>query len=279
MSSKKSRGNALFNGASRRQERDVIDALAEEVATLREENQRLAREHFRPASASRTAAEIRKVAAALEEHPARGDDGADSAVAIALETEMIRRGLVEVCELLQTMAAQLSASLTNGVPLHEIDRRLRERPVEAERRRREGLGTGAVSGTAILTNTNTAKGLPNGNGNGASHNGHHEIHTTEPHEEVAVASARSAGNERHLQVLAEGGDAPMVIVKGTPGASEWDSPRSAVYDRVARAESTVGTKSEVVSAIEEPKSTEASNSLGRSGYYDRVQRSDGNATR
>ena len=117
----------------------MIDALAEEVATLREENQRLAREHFRPASASRTAAEIRKVAAALEEHPARGDDGADSAVAIALETEMIRRGLVEVCELLQTMAAQLSASLTNGVPLHEIDRRLRERPVEADRRRREGL--------------------------------------------------------------------------------------------------------------------------------------------
>ena len=45
MPSKKSRGNALFNGASRRQERDVIDALAEEVATLREENQRLAREH------------------------------------------------------------------------------------------------------------------------------------------------------------------------------------------------------------------------------------------
>jgi len=273
MPSKKSRGNALFNGASRRQERDVIDALAEEVATLREENQRLAREHFRPASASRTAAEIRKVAAALEEHPARGDDGADSAVAIALETEMIRRGLVEVCELLQTMAAQLSASLTNGVPLHEIDRRLRERPVEADRRGREGLGIGAVSGTSILTNGSVAKGLTNGNGN-------HDVHTTESHDEVAVASARSAGagTERHLQVLAEG-DAPMVIVKGTPGASDWDSPRSAVYDRVARAESAVTAKSEVVAAIDDPKPSDASSTLGRSGYYDRVQRSDGSATR
>jgi hypothetical protein len=277
MPSKKSRGNALFNGASRRQERDVIDALAEEVATLREENQRLAREHFRPASASRTAAEIRKVAEALEEHPARGDDGSDSAVAIALETEMIRRGLVEVCELLQTMAAQLSASLTNGVPLHEIDRRLRERPVEADRRGRDGLGIGTVSGTAILTNGTVAKGLTNGNG--TTHNGHHDVHTTEPHEEVAVASARSAGTERHLQVLGEGVDAPMVIVKGTPGASDWDSPRSAVYDRVARAESTVGAKAEVVAAIEEPKSSDATGSLGRSGYYDRVQRSDGSATR
>ena len=276
MPSKKSRGNALFNGASRRQERDVIDALAEEVATLREENQRLAREHFRPASASRTAAEIRKVAEALEEHPARGDDGSDSAVAIALETEMIRRGLVEVCELLQTMAAQLSASLTNGVPLHEIDRRLRERPVEAERRRRD-LASGTVSGTAILTNGSAAKGLTNGNG--TTHNGHQDVHTTEPHEEVAVASARSAGTERHLQVLGEGADGPMVIVKGTPGASEWESPRSAVYDRVARAETTIGAKAEVVAAIEEPKSTDATSSLGRSGYYDRVQRSDGSATR
>jgi hypothetical protein len=280
MPSKKSRGNALFNGASRRQERDVIDALAEEVATLREENQRLARESFRPASASRTAAEIRKVAAALEEHPARGDDGADSAVAIALETEMIRRGLVEVCELLQTMAAQLSASLTNGVPLHEIDRRLRECPVEADRRGREGLGIGTVSGTAILANGSVAKGLTNGNGNGTSHNGHHDVHTTESLDEVAVASARSAGGtERHLQVLGEGVDAPMVIVKGTPGASEWDSPRSAVYDRVARAETTVGAKSEVVAAIEDPKPSDASGALGRSGYYDRVQRSDGSATR
>ena len=276
MPSKKSRGNALFNGASRRQERDVIDALAEEVATLREENQRLAREHFRPASASRTAAEIRKVAAALEEHPARGDDGADSAVAIALETEMIRRGLVEVCELLQTMAAQLSASLTNGVPLHEIDRRLRERPVEADRRLREGLGAGTVSGTAILTNASAAKGLTNGNG---THNGHHDIHTTESHEEVAVASARSAGTERHLEVLGGGADAPMVIVKGTPGASDWDSPRSAVYDRVARADSSVAAKADVVAAIEDPKPSDVSSALGRSGYYDRVQRSDGSATR
>jgi hypothetical protein len=276
MPSKKSRGNALFNGASRRQERDVIDALAEEVATLREENQRLAREHFRPASASRTAAEIRKVAEALEEHPARGDDGSDSAVAIALETEMIRRGLVEVCELLQTMAAQLSASLTNGVPLHEIDRRLRERPVEAERRRRD-LASGTVAGTAILTNGSAAKGLTNGNG--TTHNGHQDVHTTEPQEEVAAASARSAGTERHLQVLGEGADGPMVIVKGTPGASEWESPRSAVYDRVARAETTVGAKAEVVAAIEEPKSTDATGTLGRSGYYDRVQRSDGSATR
>ena len=259
-----------------------MDALAEEVATLREENQRLAREHFRPASASRTAAEIRKVAAALEEHPARGDDGADSAVAIALETEMIRRGLVEVCELLQTMAAQLSASLTNGVPLHEIDRRLRERPVDADRRRREGLAGGSVASAPILTNGSVAKGLGNGTGNGNGNgngNGHHDVHTTESLDEVAVASARGNGSERHLQVLAEGGDSPMVIVKGTPGASEWDSPRSAVYDRVARTESTVSAKSEIVSAIEAPKSTDASSALGRSGYYDRVQRSDGSATR
>ena len=276
MPSKKSRGNALFNGASRRQERDVIDALAEEVATLREENQRLAREHFRPASASRTAAEIRKVAEALEEHPARGDDGSDSAVAIALETEMIRRGLVEVCELLQTMAAQLSASLTNGVPLHEIDRRLRERPVEADRRHRD-LANGTVSGTAILTNGSAAKGLTNGNG--TTHNGHHDVQTTEAHEEVAVASARGTGTERHLQVLGEGVDGQMVIVKGTPGASEWESPRSAVYARVARTDSGVGAKAEVVAAIEEPKSTDGTSALGRSGYYDRVQRSDGSATR
>ena len=135
----------------------MIDALAEEVATLREENQRLAREHFRPASASRTAAEIRKVAAALDEHPARGDDGADSAVAIALETEMIRRGLVEVCELLQTMAAQLAASLTNGVPLHEIDRRLRDRPVEGDRRRRESLAASSANGS-VLTNALVSNG-------------------------------------------------------------------------------------------------------------------------
>jgi hypothetical protein len=259
MPSKKSRGNALFNGGSRRQERDVIDALAEEVATLREENQRLAREHFRPASASKTAAEIRKVAATLDEHPARGDDGADSAVAIALETEMIRRGLVEVCELLQTMAAQLAASLTNGVPLHEIDRRLRDRPVDSDRRHREALTNGmAVNGM-----------LANGNG-------HQEISLSEAHGEAAVASARGAGTERHLQVLGEGGEPPMMIVKGIPGGSEWESPRSAVYERVARADSAVA---EPIAVGEDIRPTESPNPRAHSGYYDRVQRSDGNATR
>jgi hypothetical protein len=272
MPSKKSRGNSLFNGASRKQERDVIDALAEEVATLREENQRLAREHFRPASASRTAAEIRKVAAALDEHPARGDDGADSAVAIALETEMIRRGLVEVCELLQTMAAQLAASLTNGVPLHEIDRRLRDRPVEGDRRRREALTNGAAS-NGILTNAKVSNGLGNGNG----YNGNHEISTSESHSDAAVASVRGNGSERHLQVLGEGGDTPMMIVKGTPGASEWESPRSAVYERVARTDSAVTEP--VVTVEEQRPTTDSPSSLGRSGYYDRVQRSDGSATR
>jgi len=257
MPSKKSRGNSLFNGASRRQERDVIDALAEEVATLREENQRLAREHFRPASAAKTAAEIRKVAATLDEHPARGDDGADSAVAIALETEMIRRGLVEVCELLQTMASQLAASLTNGVPLHEIDRRLRDRPVEGDRRRRDGLTHGVAA-----------------NGMLANGNGHQEISLTEAHPEVAVASSR--GGERHLQVLGEGGDPPMMIVKGIPGGSEWESPRSAVYERVARAETVV---SEPIAVGEDTRPADATNTHGRTGYYDRVQRSDGNATR
>jgi hypothetical protein len=264
MPSKKSRGNTLFNGASRRQERDVIDALAEEVATLREENQRLAREHFRPASASKTAAEIRKVAAALDEHPARGDDGADSAVAIALETEMIRRGLVEVCELLQTMAAQLAASLTNGVPLHEIDRRLRDRPVEGDRRRRESLAASSANGS-VLTNALVSNG----------HNGV-EITTSEPHSEAAVASIRGNGGERHLQVLGEGGEPPMMIVKGTPGASEWESPRAAVYDRVARAD---GGIAEPVVTVDESRSGDTSGTLGRSGYYDRVQRSDGSATR
>jgi len=259
MPSKKSRGNSLFNGASRRQERDVIDALAEEVATLREENQRLAREHFRPATASRTAAEIRKVAASLDEHPARGDDGADSAVAIALETEMIRRGLVEVCELLQTMASQLAASLTNGVPLHEIDRRLRDRPVEADRRRRDGLAHG-IAANGVLTNGN----------------GHQEISLTETHGEVAVASTRGAGTERHLQVLGEAGDPPMMIVKGIPGGSEWESPKSAVYERVARVENVVA---EPIAVGEDARPTDSSSTHGRSGYYDRVQRSDGNATR
>lgn len=269
MPSKKSRGNALFNGASRRQERDVIDALAEEVATLREENQRLAREHFRPASASRTAAEIRKVAAVLDEHPARGDDGADSAVAIALETEMIRRGLVEVCELLQTMAAQLAASLTNGVPLHEIDRRLRDRPVDGDRRRRESLTNGATLTNSMLTNgllTNA------GNGNG---NGHSEISVGESHSDAAVASVRGNGTERHLQVLGEAGDPPMMIVKGTPGASDWESPRSAVYDRVARADNAVAE----TALVEEARPSDSAGPLGRSGYYDHVQRSDGSATR
>jgi hypothetical protein len=273
MPSKKSRGNALFNGASRRQERDVIDALAEEVATLREENQRLAREHFRPASASRTAAEIRKVAAVLDEHPARGDDGADSAVAIALETEMIRRGLVEVCELLQTMAAQLAASLTNGVPLHEIDRRLRDRPVEGERRRRDGLTNGATLTNGMLTNgmlTNASIG--NGNGNG---NGHSEISVGDSHSDAAVASVRSNGTERHLQVLGEGGEPPMMIVKGTPGASDWESPRSSVYDRVARADNAVAEP--VV--VEDARPNDSAGPLARSGYYERVQRSDGSATR
>jgi hypothetical protein len=257
MPSKKSRGNSLFNGASRRQERDVIDALAEEVATLREENQRLAREHFRPASAAKTAAEIRKVAATLDEHPARGDDGADSAVAIALETEMIRRGLVEVCELLQTMASQLAASLTNGVPLHEIDRRLRDRPVEGDRRRRDSLASG-VAANGLLANGN----------------GHQEISLTETHPDVAVASSR--GSERHLQVLGETTDTPMMIVKGIPGGSEWESPRSAVYERVARTETAV---SEPIAVGEDARPTESPNPHGRTGYYDRVQRTDGNATR
>ena len=68
----------------------------------------------------------------------------------------------------------------------------------------------------------------------------------------------------------------MMIVKGTPGASEWESPRAAVYDRVARADSGIA---EPVVTVEEPRSGETSGSLGRSGYYDRVQRSDGSATR
>ena len=250
----------------------MIDALAEEVATLREENQRLAREHYRPASASRTAAEIRKVAASLEEHPGRTDDTADSAVAIALETEMIRRGLVEVCELLQSMAAQLSASLTNGVPLHEIDRRLRDRPVEADRRHLD-LTSGVANG--VLTNGAVASAVANGsNGNDmagiAAHNGHHEL--PEPEVEVAVASARNGAPERHLQVLGEDKDLPISIVRGNPGASEWESPRSAVYDRVSRAEA-VGENAG------EHRVAEGSPVLGRSGYYDRVQRSDGGATR
>ncbi|MGO9876733.1 MAG: hypothetical protein ACLPVY_23405 [Acidimicrobiia bacterium] len=252
----------------------MIDALAEEVATLREENQRLAREHFRPASASRTAAEIRKVAAVLDEHPARGDDGADSAVAIALETEMIRRGLVEVCELLQTMAAQLAASLTNGVPLHEIDRRLRDRPVDGDRRRRDSLTNGATLTNGMLTNgTLTNSMLTNAsNGNG---NGHSEISVGESHSDAAAASVRSNGAERHLQVLGEAGDPPMMIVKGTPGASDWESPRAAVYDRVARADN--GVAEPVV--VEEARPSDSASPLGRSGYYDRVQRSDGSATR
>jgi hypothetical protein len=302
MPSKKSRGDSLFNGASRRQERDVIDALSEEVATLREENQRLAREHFRPASAAKTAAEIRKVAAVLDEHPARGDDdGADSAVAIALETEMIRRGLVEVCELLQTMASQLAASLTNGVPLHEIDRRLRDRPVERDRRRRDGLSHGVAAGAMLtngnghreisLTDTHPEVAVASANGNGhheisrtdthsevavasANGNGHHEISRTENHPEVAVASSR--GVERNRQVPGEGGEPPLRIVKGIPGGSEWESPRSAVYDRVARAEAVV---SEPIAVGEDARPTETPNTNGRAGYYDRVQRTDGNATR
>ncbi|HTD50332.1 MAG TPA: hypothetical protein VK771_07030 [Acidimicrobiia bacterium] len=258
----------------------MIDALSEEVATLREENQRLAREHFRPASAAKTAAEIRKVAAVLDEHPARGDDdGADSAVAIALETEMIRRGLVEVCELLQTMASQLAASLTNGVPLHEIDRRLRDRPVERDRRRRDGLSHGVAAG-AMLTNGNGHREIsltdthPEVAVASANGNGHHEISRTENHPEVAVASSR--GVERNRQVPGEGGEPPLRIVKGIPGGSEWESPRSAVYDRVARAEAVV---SEPIAVGEDARPTETPNTNGRAGYYDRVQRTDGNATR
>lgn len=249
----------------------MIDALAEEVATLREENQRLAREHFRPASASKTAAEIRKVAAVLDEHPARGDDGADSAVAIALETEMIRRGLVEVCELLQTMAAQLAASLTNGVPLHEIDRRLRDRPVDGDRRRRDSLTNGATLTNGMLVN-GTLNGLLV---NGSNGNGHSEISVGESHSDAAVASVRGNGTERHLQVLGEAGDPPMMIVKGTPGASEWESPRAAVYDRVSRADNAVAEPA----VVDDARSGDGAGPLGRSGYYDRVQRSDGSATR
>ena len=135
-------------GWRRRRQRETVEALAEQIAVLRDENQRLAREQCRPSSMARITSEIRSVTASLVDGvtgadaedrsggSCDGDRELDTGFARALEVEMMRRGLVEVCELLQTMAAQLAESLTRGLPLHEIDRRVRDRPVLVDRRRR-----------------------------------------------------------------------------------------------------------------------------------------------
>jgi hypothetical protein len=129
---------------------------------------------------------------------------------------------------------------------------------------------------ATLTNGMLVNGTLNGLlANASNGNGHSEISVGESHSDAAVASVRGNGTERHLQVLGEAGDPPMMIVKGTPGASEWESPRSAVYDRVARADNAVAEPA----VVDEARSGDSAASVGRSGYYDRVQRSDGSATR
>jgi hypothetical protein len=102
----------------------TIQALREEVATLREENARLRLESQRALTPGRAATHIREITSSCEAHP---QEMGDDAWQVLTDAHVLRSALLAVCRELHTSAGQLERALETGVPISELDRRVRSR--------------------------------------------------------------------------------------------------------------------------------------------------------
>lgn len=125
-----------------------VEALHDELVSLREENARLREERFRPVAPTMVPARLATVLATLD-----GDE-ADDVSGAWLEIEMIREGLNQALADLRVLVDLVEAQLRESVPVAELDRRMRD-----DRRRTRQPSTPAAPESAP-THSHVSSGEP-----------------------------------------------------------------------------------------------------------------------